>query len=790
MKIQLFYLALLVFGLSAAVEKPGSCPDVSKATFGACVIACGEDSHCKDFQKCCSTGCGQLCSDPACPSGVSKVKCPQALCRFSQCPNAPDALCRIDSCGQCNVEYYNKTTWKKITCTNDGQNLCKRMRDYGVKNPLPGRYTPTCTKEGKFESIQRMGSRVFCVDKETGIPDFTTETGIGQMGELDCKKKERTGCQLAKEAAMKLPAIGRFVPSCKADGSYEEKQCHGSTGFCWCVDKNGREWFGSRKRGQVDCPKDMCPAGVKNVQSCDPMICAIASCPGHQNGEVTCRINPCGQCKAEFLDKNHRRVHCQTCANKRAELLGKTDRPLIGQFVPECEVGGNYKEVQCWGSVGYCWCVDGTTGVKIDGTMTRGTPKCKKTTPLLLGFKRPDSDVPEPRRPVCPNGFPMMMCLRPFCQWSKGCAVNAEAKCRVNPCKMCAVEYFDENNKLIDCNQDMSECELKRADAFSSKYIGLQPVGRFTPQCEKDGNYSRIQCWASTGYCWCVDQKTGVEQEWTHVRGKPNCAIKTREKLFACPNGRPFLLCLHHCQLASCPAHPDAECNVDPCRMCKIEFKDSDGNVVNCSEKLTACELQKAQSPALLGSYTPQCEKDGSYSPMQCHSSTGYCWCVDQNGQEKDNTRKRGAVNCTEITTKKVLTKCEQMRLKARTPLLLGAKTPQCEADGSFKQVQSWEGYQWCVDDNGIELLGTRVGRGKPSPDCSKACNPVMCMIYCQHGFVKDSRGCKVCKCNSAPSKHGLCPKSPSTDLGCTKDLECPGTMKCCERKCSLPDIY
>lgn len=69
--------------------------------------------------------------------------------------------------------------------------------------------------------------------------------------------------------------------------------------------------------------------------------------------------------------------------------------------------------------------------------------------------------------------------------------------------------------------------------------------------------------------------------------------------------------------------------------------------------ELTACELQKAQSPALLGSYTPQCEKDGSYTPMQCHGSTGYCWCVDQNGQEKDNTRKRGAVNCTEISTKK-----------------------------------------------------------------------------------------------------------------------------------------
>ncbi len=63
------------------------------------------------------------------------------------------------------------------------------MRDYGVEHPLPGRYTPTCTKEGKFESKQRMGSMIFCVDEETGIPDFTTETEIGRINELDCKKK-------------------------------------------------------------------------------------------------------------------------------------------------------------------------------------------------------------------------------------------------------------------------------------------------------------------------------------------------------------------------------------------------------------------------------------------------------------------------------------------------------------------------------------------------------------------------------------------------------------------------
>ena len=53
----------------------------------------------------------------------------------------------------------------------------------------------------------------------------------------------------------------------------------------------------------------------------------------------------------------------------------------------------------------------------------------------------------------------------------------------------------------------------------------LQPVGRFMPQCEPDGNYSQIQCWASTGYCWCAD-KDGKEVYGTRVRGKPDCTPK------------------------------------------------------------------------------------------------------------------------------------------------------------------------------------------------------------------------------------------------------------------------
>ena len=39
-----------------------------------------------------------------------------------------------------------------------------------------------------------------------------------------------------------------------------------------------------------------------------------------------------------------------------------------------------------------------------------------------------------------------------------------------------------------------------------------------------------------------------------------------------------------------------------------------------------------------LGCYIPQCTEDCMWEPMQCWSSTGYCWCVDENGIEIEGT--------------------------------------------------------------------------------------------------------------------------------------------------------
>ena len=42
---------------------------------------------------------------------------------------------------------------------------------------------------------------------------------------------------------------------------------------------------------------------------CDPVICQAATCAG--NEKAVCRVNPCGKCRAEFLDEYGRLVQCE-----------------------------------------------------------------------------------------------------------------------------------------------------------------------------------------------------------------------------------------------------------------------------------------------------------------------------------------------------------------------------------------------------------------------------------------------------------------------------------------------
>ncbi|XP_003970400.1 CD74 molecule, major histocompatibility complex, class II invariant chain a isoform X2 [Takifugu rubripes] len=78
-------------------------------------------------------------------------------------------------------------------------------------------------------------------------------------------------------------------------------------------------------------------------------------------------------------------------AQEKAPLLTATTAPAktkcqeeaaaaphkLGAHKPQCDEQGQYKPIQCWHAVGFCWCVD-STGAPIQGTAVRGRPDCPK----------------------------------------------------------------------------------------------------------------------------------------------------------------------------------------------------------------------------------------------------------------------------------------------------------------------------------------------------------------------------------------------------------------------------
>ncbi|XP_032235803.2 uncharacterized protein LOC5510701 isoform X2 [Nematostella vectensis] len=803
-------------------EKFGLCPRAGP--YGPCVVTCGADEHCEGIKKCCSNGCGAWCSEPTCPSGQTKVDCPLSLCNYAGCPNKPrDSLrCSVAFCDQCKVNFYNVTTGEEVDCGPE-ETLCVRMREASQNNGVMlGQYIPECDPSGAFKQTQCHEGYCFCVDKH-GIPDMKTRV----RGKPTCP--EKTLCQKQMEEALKLPPMGRFVPSCEGDGSFSAKQCHPSTGQCWCVDEYGREWLGTRSRGQaLDCKQSVCPKGVSQMK-CDVMLCKTATCPGYE--KASCRVNPCGACKPEFLDQYNRPVKCLTsCQSQRNEALGvtlgsPTPTPVVGKYIPQCTPEGEYKQVQCYGSTGYCWCVD-QMGSPVLGTIVRGVPQCNSSA---VG--------------VCPPGKPMFTCLRNMCQYAS-CPAYPDAGCRVNPCAGCRAEFLDANGDVIlDCNKGMTNCQTKRAAALQGSQGGLQPVGRFLPSCDVKGAYEKIQCWGSIGFCWCVDS-SGNEIKGTRVRGTPSCdttpaptasvAVVNKEGfcpfkqprdsafcsqakkcssdgscggnqkccnstcglicqdplITACPNGRPFLLCLHMCNFAQCPAHPNAKCVSDPCRMCHVEFRDDKNNVVDCKQGLTDCQLRRHQAAGLLGAFRPLCDNAGAYEKIQSHE--GYYWCVDSQGREINGTRLRfnKPTTCTSNSSSDMsLCQLQASQSQGSGPrMMVGRYVPQCDKDGSFHQVQCHPstGFCWCVNTtSGIVVRNTQT-RGRP--DCTKACSPVMCLMYCEFGFVKDQYGCEICKCAYAPAKPGFCGSGSlscsDAQTKCQYDGDCAGADKCCNTQC------
>ncbi|XP_026967037.1 nidogen-2 isoform X2 [Sagmatias obliquidens] len=186
--------------------------------------------------------------------------------------------------------------------------------------------------------------------------------------------------------------------------------------------------------------------------------------------------------------------------------------------------------------------------------------------------------------------------------------------------------------------------------------------------------------------------------------------------------------------------HPSATCSNTPgsfsCR-CRPGYH---GDGFQCTPDPTSglrpCERQQRDAQAqrthpVAQLHIPQCDEQGHFLPLQCHGSTGFCWCVDPDGQEVPGTRTPpGSVlpRCgPREPTQRPRTVCERWRESllehyGGTPRD-DQYVPQCDDLGYFMPLQCHgkSDFCWCVDQDGREVPGTRS-----QPGITPACIPTV----------------------------------------------------------------
>uniref|UniRef100_A0A8C1KPI5 SPARC related modular calcium binding 1 n=1 Tax=Cyprinus carpio TaxID=7962 RepID=A0A8C1KPI5_CYPCA len=193
-----------------------------------------------------------------------------------------------------------------------------------------------------------------------------------------------------------------------------------------------------------------------------------------------------------------------------------------------------------------------------------------------------------------------------------------------------------------------TKCQTERIQALEQAKRPQESI--FIPECNDDGTFAQVQCHTLTGYCWCVTTD-GKPVSGSSVQNKtPVCSgtvvLKSRT---AKPSGASvkklfsfrFFLTLNPDD-GSKPT-PTMETHVVPEEITaptlwikQLVYKENKQNSSKGGkpEKVPSCdqERQTAQDEAQQNPreaiFIPDCGLQGLYKPVQCHQSTGYCWCV------------------------------------------------------------------------------------------------------------------------------------------------------------------
>uniref|UniRef100_A0A3Q1G0X6 Nidogen 2a (osteonidogen) n=1 Tax=Acanthochromis polyacanthus TaxID=80966 RepID=A0A3Q1G0X6_9TELE len=426
-----------------------------------------------------------------------------------------------------------------------------------------------------------------------------------------------------------------------------------------------------------------------DVDECSSSPCHVNARCINELGSFRC------QCQTGFhgdgfycsQQEERPKTHCEHHRNS-VQTTSPEGLPVIGVYVPQCDTEGQYTPLQCHGSSGHCWCVD-SRGQERAGSRTSPGEPPKDYEPERV--KTHCEHHRDSVQSTGPDGYPVVAAYVPQCD-VEGQYIPLQCHGSTGHC-WCVDSRGQERagtrtppgTTPKDCdrpgeNTHNTHCEHHRDRAETTGPEGYSAVGAYVPQCDAEGQYIPLQCHGSSGHCWCVDSNG---QERAGTRTPPGTQPKDCDK----PE-RPKTHCEHHRERA---------------------------------------QATTAEGYPAVGAFVPQCDADGQYISLQCHGSTGHCWCVDSNGQERAGTRTPPGTTPKDSEPQRPKTHCEHHRASVQSAgpegyPAVGAYVPQCDAEGQYisRQCHGSTGHCWCVDSRGQERAGSRTPPGAARVDCDR----------------------------------------------------------------------
>ncbi|XP_036293424.1 thyroglobulin [Pipistrellus kuhlii] len=567
--------------------------------------------------------------------------------------------------------------------------------------------------------------------RAVSVPEDTA----GDLGDV-------MGMVLGSQGCEPAPG-GLFVPSCTAEGSYEEVQC--SAGQCWCVDSRGQELPGSRVTGgrprcPTECEKQRArglslsgslPAGSGlSVPSCTrqghflPVQCSGAEC--------YC-VDEEGRAIPGTRSAPGRALQCPTPCQLRAEraFLGAV-RALASSaslpptpsslYVPQCGARGQWRPLQCDGppEQAFEWferwrAQDGGGGRELTAA---------ELLTKVLSFREAASGS-----------------FRLFLQRLYEAGLQG-----VFPGLASYPSPREVPPAVLDRNRTRPGGNVLLEPHLLWQLLG----GRLRRYPGPYSDFSAPLAHLDLRACWCVD---AAGQERAGTRTQPgeapacpgSCAdarlralqfIEDAEEVASASSGSGVPV--GESVLAAAGIRLSDEelglpAGAPPRQALSLQFLRGGEDALRLAAQSTFAFYQRHSSPAdpsgasrLRSSpYVPQCDASGNWEPVQCHAGTGRCWCVDGKGQYVPaslTARSSQAPQCPSA--------CERARASG---LLSGWKqaasqgdpdpgdlfVPACLETGEFARLQATEAGLWCVDP--------ASGEGTPPRSNSSAQCPGLC---------------------------------------------------------------